>query len=81
LGIEANHHLVANNDCRSRTALVFLHQLAHGGKIAGYVAHFEIDSSLREESLRNMAGRSARLAEYDNFMFLHIDSILANELG
>lgn len=28
-----------------------------------------------------MAGRSTRLAEYDNLMFLHIDSILANLLG
>jgi hypothetical protein len=62
LWIEANHHLVVNNDSRSRAAVVFLYQLPHGGVVVRDVANFKFDSSLREESLSNVARRSAWLA-------------------
>jgi hypothetical protein len=74
--VEANHHLVADNDCRSRTALILAHQLPYCGIVAGDVAHFEIDSSLREEGLSNTARRSTWLAEHNHLVFLHIYLIL-----
>jgi hypothetical protein len=77
LRIEANHHLVANNDCRSRTALILAHQFPYGGIVAGDVAHFEINSSLREEGLSNTARRSTWLAEHNHLVFMHIYWILA----
>jgi hypothetical protein len=71
LRIEANHHLFANDDCRSGTALVLLYQFPHGGKITGYVSHLKLNSSLREEGLSNLARRSAWLAEYHHNVLLH----------
>ena len=71
LGIEANHHLVTNDDGGSRTALILLYQLTDGGIVAGNIAHFEVDSSPREEGLGNPARRSTWLAEDDDFVFLH----------
>jgi hypothetical protein len=75
LRIEANHHLVTNNDSGSRAALVLLNHLSHRGKVIRNIANFEFDSSLREESLSYMAGRSTRLAVYDDLVFLHGYSI------
>jgi hypothetical protein len=42
--------------------VVFLYQLPHGGVVVRDVANFKFDSSLREESLSNVARRSAWLA-------------------
>ena len=76
LWIEANHHLVANDDCRSRTALILPHEFPHSGIVVGNVANFEIDSSLREEGLRNLARRSTRLTKHNYFVLLHVYWIL-----
>jgi hypothetical protein len=71
LRIEANHHLVANNDGRSGTALVLGYQFPYSRKITGYVSHLKLNSSLREEGLGNMAWRSTGLAEDDDLVLLH----------
>ena len=72
LRVESNHHLLANDNCRSRAALVRLDQFSHGREISRNVADLKVNSSLREEGLSNAAGRSAWLTEYDDFMLLHI---------
>jgi hypothetical protein len=72
LGIEANHHLVTNDDGGSRTALILLYQFTDGGIVAGNVAHFKVDSSLREEGLGDPARRSPGLAKDNDFVFLHV---------
>ena len=76
LWIETNHHLVANDDCRSRTALILAHQFPYGGIVTGDIADFEIDSSLREEGLSNLARRSTWLTKHDYFVLLHVYWIL-----
>ena len=76
LRIEANHHLVANNDCRSGTALIFPDQISDSRVVARNVSYFKIDSSLREEGLSNTARRSTWLAEHNHLVFLHIYWIL-----
>jgi hypothetical protein len=72
LGIEANQHHVTNDDGGSRTALILLYQVTDGGIVAGNIAHFEVDSSLREEGLGNPARWSPGLAKDDYFVFLHV---------
>jgi hypothetical protein len=75
LQVEANHHLFANDNCRGRVTLVFLDQFPHGREVGGNIADFKVDSSLREEGLRDAARRSAGLAKHDDFVLLHTYSI------
>ena len=56
--------------------MILAHQFPYGGIVAGDVAHFEINSSLREEGLSNLARRSTWLTKHDYFVLLHVYWIL-----
>jgi hypothetical protein len=70
LGIEADHHLIANNQRRCRAALVLANQIIHRLRIAGYITIFKLDTSRREVGLCRAARRSTRLREDDD-LFRH----------
>ena len=65
--VESNDHLIVNHDSGRLPALVFAHQLAHGGEVVLHVAYLVFESSRREEGLCRVAWPSTGQRENDNF--------------
>jgi hypothetical protein len=78
LGIEADHHLIAHHQGGCSAAAILVHQFLHRLRVAGDVALFELDPSLREVGFRRPARRSAGLGEDLDPLGCHLDSRLAN---
>ncbi len=72
LGVEANHHLVAHYHGGSGAALILVYQFFDGGRIGANVAVFVLDTSLREVSRNDMAGRSAGLGKNYDLLLHHL---------
>lgn len=69
--VEADHDFVVNNDRGCGATLVLAHQVIHCVGVAGHIAFFEWDSSLREEGRGDVAGRSTGLSEDNDVVHGH----------
>jgi hypothetical protein len=69
LGIEANHHLAANNNGGSGAAVVRPRQFKNRLLVNTDILNIKSNASRREEGFRRITGRSTGLAEnYDFFI-------------
>jgi hypothetical protein len=79
IGIETDHRPGPHNDGWSRTAVIGADQFQNGLLVRADVLDFKIDTSLREEGFRRIAGRSTRLAENNHFLVCHVlTSVFSN---